>query len=73
MTTQEFNTFIKVSQEHYEEVVKTVPSYRKGQAYMNTLHELHPTIYKEIEGSPVDCFINDKKLPLLLNTITKRI
>lgn len=73
MTTQEFNTFIKVSQKHYEEVVKDVPSYRLGQAYMNTLYELHPSIYKEVTGTPVDPFYNDKNLPLFLNKITKRV
>lgn len=34
---------------------------RKGQALMNALHHVDPTLYKEITNTDADCFYDDTK------------
>lgn len=35
---------------------------RKGQSYMNALHEVNPTIYQNITGTDIDPFYDDAKI-----------
>ena len=45
-----------------EEIIAVYPSQRKGQAFFNALHFLHPVIADEIRASEIDPFHDDEKL-----------
>lgn len=46
---------------------------RYGQAVMNLLNQTHPEIYREVNGTELDCFYNDEKVENLLEYLEKRI
>ena len=44
---------------------------RKGQAWMNALHEVAPELYEQIVGTKADCFYDDLLIPAFKDEIYK--
>lgn len=49
---------------------KNNPQLRKGQSLMGALHIIDPEAYKQITGTPVDCFYNDTLIDKFLTHLT---
>lgn len=67
LTSKQINILILSSEAHYREVIKKVPSYRKGQAYFNILHTIHPGLANEVAGTDKDPFYDDSRIETLLS------
>lgn len=63
MTEREFSIYLSVAAHDY----RVNRSYRMGQAYFNTLADLHPAIAEEYRATPWDPFYNDQLVPKFLN------
>jgi hypothetical protein len=56
----------------FEEYSKIV-EWRKGQAYFNALHEVHPELADEIRGGNLDPFYQDKRIDEFLAWVKTRL
>lgn len=66
MTYQEFEDelLLKVLRDKPKEL-------RIGQSVFNYLHEVKTNIARELAGSDIDCFSNDRNIPKVLNYAKK--
>jgi hypothetical protein len=58
--------------EEYLAVAKTTtkhPSLRKGQAYYNALHSMHPVLARQICGGDLDPYHDDNLIPAFLSYV----
>ena len=47
--------------------------WRLGQAYFNYAYEHFPKEADKLRGTDLDCFYDDKKIPVFLNALNKLI
>lgn len=59
ITREEFTVYLK----HVSWKIYKQPSQRMGQAYFNTLHDLHPEIADDFRGGRLDPFYDDTRMP----------
>jgi len=62
MTFQQFKHYVDI---HYQSGI------RQGQNVMNCLRKAWPDKYRELTGSHLDCFYNDRKIPDTMNHLEK--